>query len=312
MEMDVMSNNNNNHTLAHSSSGDNVDMGIVGYIQGIFCVLSIAGSLFIIINFLSLSKMRRSHPRLVFFLSISNLILAVIGFLSSPFISLQNCYIESILLEFAFTSASIWTLCVETNLAMMIYKVPIVQMREKEKFYHLVAWGVPAILTSVLLVVRHLTARNEFDYDVVCWTDLSSFPIQSFEFYYFHLPIGFIFCINICIFILIAYRLHKEDLATREDSVTQSLLTTKKQVFTRIILYPLSFSICYAGTLISIFYKPSDLLLQHIFYLPTWLHGFLCGIAYFVTPKLWTEYLKYWYQFRGLQQNNAGHTSFAS
>lgn len=113
-------------------------------------ILSLIGSLFIILTFLVFKRTRTFGTKLIFFLSISDFFASIAWLPWNT--SDQLCNIQAIFLQFFELSSYCWTFCI----AISLYQVLFLEQSEKKSqrwlpLYHILSWGLPLI--SVILCV---------------------------------------------------------------------------------------------------------------------------------------------------------------
>jgi len=131
----------------------------------------------------------------VFFLSLSLTFASMIGFSESMWCENQSlCTIQALLLEYFALALAMWWLliCFNIFLAIVVYHKDdsahtsqhISDATESwEKFYHSVAWGVPALFTAIL------SLNGKLGYPVYgnpsyCWITDEDSSVWEFTFYY--------------------------------------------------------------------------------------------------------------------------------
>ena len=74
------------------------------------------------------------------------------------------CSASASVLEFGLLGSALWTACISLTLYLICDKDSTQSVEKLEKFFHIIAWGIPA-LDVCLLVGLKLTGPTEIRYD---------------------------------------------------------------------------------------------------------------------------------------------------
>lgn len=135
-------------------------------------ILSILGSLFIILSYWKFVELRDQLLKCVLFISISDLIYTVVFFicfflpLSQDGVMDFPCYFEAIFLEQFIIASWFWPACFALQLYLHIVRGIKV---ERFRYFHLVSWGIPLLCNIVLLSTNSFSLPNSTT--GWCWID---------------------------------------------------------------------------------------------------------------------------------------------
>eukprot|EP01112_Ceratiomyxa_fruticulosa_P017334 TRINITY_DN5385_c0_g2_i2.p1 TRINITY_DN5385_c0_g2~~TRINITY_DN5385_c0_g2_i2.p1 ORF type:complete len:302 (-),score=7.28 TRINITY_DN5385_c0_g2_i2:24-929(-) len=160
--------------------------------------LGAAGALFIICSFLLFKQVRSFATRLMFFLSLSDLMASISWY---PFgrLSTALCDLQAIGLHFFLCSSFFWTMCISISLFMIFYSDKF-ELQNYFKVFHMICWGIP------LAVVIACFAKGKYGY-FGGWCFISD-PKGIFEVFYF-LPLLVVLLVNVGVFIAIRVKIAK-------------------------------------------------------------------------------------------------------
>ena len=200
-----------------------------------------------------------------------------------------ECTIQGFTLQFFVLASYLWTACFAFHLHQLITK-----KRKKahhlEVYYHAVSWGIPILITIVLLVEK-LTMHT----DIIggadrpwCWltnhaTSSESYDMEQLQqFLMFYLPAVLIFSYNVSIYVFLARQVHGTELGAN--------------IRKRVLLYLLVFSVCAVWGLVHRIYQLFSvghqplLILTYLesFFGP--LQGFLNALVYGVSARVVVRY----------------------
>lgn len=154
-----------NATNGTDSSGY---MDVLKSCISIFCVLSIAGSLLIIVAYLAFKETRTTARQLLMNLSIADLITALanlIGLLtnfgrfrdisSNDSVSVY-CVVQAFIAQFGADSSILWTIVIALY---MLFAIVLRQQNIADKLlpvFYICSWGIPAVILIWFAVVGYL------------------------------------------------------------------------------------------------------------------------------------------------------------
>jgi hypothetical protein len=261
--------------------------------------LSVAGSLFIILSWMLFTDMHFFSRKLIVYISATDLfssaafLYAAIrktGVMSNTggHASLE-CTVQGFSLQFFVLASYLWTGCFAYHLHSLI-----ANRRKKahrlEVFYHAVSWGLPMLIT-IILVVERLSLQS----DIIggadrpwCWLTNHASQHESLEmemiqqFALFYVPAVVVFCYNVMIYIKLAGIVHGTELGSN--------------IRKRVLLYLLVFLLCSVWGLAHRLYQaftPGHQPLKWLSYAEAAigpLQGFLNAIVYGVSAKVVARY----------------------
>jgi len=150
---------------------------IVQTVTIVSCILSIVGSLLIIITYIAWTDIRTRARQIVVFLSIADLLSAV-GYLYGTARKFNenswDCVAQSAVTTFANVSSFFWT----CSIAVYIYLLIVQQQRQITRScmisLHVVNWGVPAIIVAAGVLLGGLGWDRSFISVGWCWVNLDN------------------------------------------------------------------------------------------------------------------------------------------
>jgi len=251
-------------------------------------VLSIIGSLFVIITFWIFPVTRTPLLRLVMFLSIADLMTGIFfleGAVVPEFKTNSLCTAMAVIRTYWFITSYFWT----SLIAIRLYQLSDGTYKETvgyEKIFHLLSWGGPALYMTVLIILNQTTKTDIFGKDGYnfCW-----FSDIQFELPFFFVPTAVFLAFNIIIYIIIIIKMRR---------ISTSGQRSKAQ--TRLLILPLIFIICILpkviGDILFVSTKEIPVVIEVIQSFLLSLQGFLDAIAYGFNPMVWREYKQLWYR----------------
>jgi len=157
--------------------------------------LSLLGSLFIIITFISFKQLRAPALRLVLFLSITDF-MSTVDYITSIIPSYNTatcemyplCYIQSAFGQFAELSRIFWVSCIAFNLWLIAARGMSEAVANRlQKVYHGVSWGVPAVTVIIIFATGIYGPAGSW-----CWIAVD-YSIERFFLLYLWLILAIVF-----------------------------------------------------------------------------------------------------------------------
>lgn len=220
--------------------------------------MSVAGSLFIILSWLLFTDMHFFSRKLIVYIAATDLFSSgaflYAGIFKTGLLSNDGseasleCTIQGFTLQFFVLASYLWTACFAYHLHQLITKKRK-KAHQLEIYYHAVSWGIP-ILITIVLIVEKLTMHS----DIIggadrpwCWLTNHSSQSESYDmeqlqqFLMFYLPAVLIFSYNVSIYVFLARQVHGTELGAN--------------IRKRVLLYLLVFSICAVWGLVHRIYQ---------------------------------------------------------
>ncbi|KAI8801522.1 hypothetical protein BJ742DRAFT_836836 [Cladochytrium replicatum] len=258
--------------------------------------LSFLGSVFIIATYLFVESFRKPSNRLVFYMSFANMLGSIFMFLSSwPARTWQNralCTAQGWLMNTFMLAAIMWSGCLSLQVLLATRKGSNVdQLQQYERWFHLVSWGVPVALSTLLLFIA-----SDVYGDAVLWCWITA-SYQEYRFWFFYMWLWAIFLFNFGIYLWVGYVLMSTQNKIRKMSGGNSSWVPSKGM--RIYLFKTSFFILAffinwiwgSVNRLQNMFNPSEqvyaLFVLHAIFTP--LQGFLNFIAYFLVHYLFRQ-----------------------
>jgi len=209
------------------------------------CCFCLVGSLFIILVFCLCRSLREFNYRLVFFMSISDLITAIAFTLPTyKHDSEFMCYLQAILTNFSALSSVLWTWVI----GYVLYRnyIKEVSSEKKEIWFILLCYGVPIVFTF-LPFTTHSYGRSEG----WCWISIGdqeinyNFDENEKEFHFgnlwrlvcYYIPLWIVIVYNSVVYYKLVKSI-KEELRSVTDQIDSS------GVLKKLMLYPLILILC--------------------------------------------------------------------
>ena len=171
-------------------------------------VLSLLGSLFIIITFSYFKKLQVPTLRLVLFLAITDF-LSTFDYVTSPVMPwdpktcevFPMCHVQAISGQFAELSRIFWVSCIAYNL----YAIAVRGMKERQVdrlqiIYHVVSWGIPAVTVILMEAFQMVSPAG-----IWCWID-EDFTLARLFMLYMWLVVAIVFVFACYIHVCFAVR----------------------------------------------------------------------------------------------------------
>ena len=288
-------NSTNNHTVI-----------VYPIAQSIYTVLavssslSLAGCVFIIFSWFLFQDMHFFSRKLIVYISATDL------FASAAFMyaGLQPgtgkdanhgtslaCTVQGFFLQFFVLASYLWTACFAFHLYQLISNRRR-KAHQLEMYYHMISWGIPSIITIVLIVEKltmHSAIVGASDRPW-CWltnhaTESESWQMEMFQqFLFFYVPALVIFGYNTCIYFVLSKKVHGTELGAN--------------IRKRVLLYLGVFVVCSVWGFIHRIYqlfskdhKPLFILsMAEAIFGPA--QGFLNAVVYGISPKMRSRWIK--------------------
>jgi hypothetical protein len=154
------------HTLCDAYSSLTIDqLRNITKATTLAAALSVLGAGFIIVSYIAFRRLRESFAQRLFLsLSIADFVLSA-GYMISIFLPTSDitgvirpgflCTFQAIILQTFRLSSVLWTSCIAINVFNVVYFHDRDPLRLERRF-HAVSWGVPVLLTVLLLLMRGL------------------------------------------------------------------------------------------------------------------------------------------------------------
>eukprot|EP01006_Ploeotia_vitrea_P040811 TRINITY_DN66462_c7_g1_i1.p1 TRINITY_DN66462_c7_g1~~TRINITY_DN66462_c7_g1_i1.p1 ORF type:complete len:285 (-),score=121.11 TRINITY_DN66462_c7_g1_i1:715-1569(-) len=154
--------------------------------------LSIVGTLFITLSYVVFPSLRSFPYKIIVFLGLADFFNAL-----SYLIGLNSelCQLQAAMSQFFAVATFFWTACFAYNIVqVLVYQH--MDVSRNEPYYHMVSWGVPAVLLVINL------ALDSFGDGVVwCWISADHPYLRFLTFY---LPLLAIVCFNAVVYVVVS------------------------------------------------------------------------------------------------------------
>eukprot|EP00753_Platysulcus_tardus_P014735 PLAT4440.3.p1 GENE.PLAT4440.3~~PLAT4440.3.p1 ORF type:complete len:881 (+),score=463.26 PLAT4440.3:15-2657(+) len=238
----------------------------------ISALLSMMGSLFIIVKYYYRHEGKRLSNQLVNVLSIMDFVSSLFFFIGrEAFASQTLCLLQGVGIELFSLGSILWNSCIAYNLYRWVVSgVSEASLQRNVKWYLLFSLGIPAILSAILLGMQQIGNATLW-----CWVVN---PDLRFPVFYYWLIAAWVW--NGVVFMKVQATISKR---LRSSAASDALITASATVMRKLSQYVLVFVLVWAGALlnriinatIGILYWSA---LLHVCTVP--LQGFLNAIVY--------------------------------
>lgn len=166
---------NSNATSPTTASGfeDEANAVVNRTLTTISSILSLLGTMAIIVSFIAWKDFRSTSRRILVYISIGDFFIA-----GGNLFGVWQPKDDSVVCEsqsFVTTTASLWSFFWTTFLAIFMYTVVAMKQPNRAekmlKFYHIIGWGVPVAITGTALGLKKLGNDNDKFSAGWCWID---------------------------------------------------------------------------------------------------------------------------------------------
>jgi hypothetical protein len=212
-----------------SSSSDEVGDIVLQYLQGTFSILSLLGSLFMIISIILLKRTTKTHGRCLLSLALCQFTLSLTYVATSGFTTLDVdtnnhhslCKLQGVSIQFFNVASWIWTSCIAWNIwAQIVRGYSTAEILRLEKYMHIVAWLLP--LVSCGFVYTTIGTGNDGLNLKWCWAGSSR---SGYTFVFFDAPLLVVLIINLLFISRVVYKVFAE--FSENDEVLNGILSAR-------------------------------------------------------------------------------------
>ncbi|RKO85166.1 hypothetical protein BDK51DRAFT_32529 [Blyttiomyces helicus] len=143
---------------AHTGSLTPDQLATLQYPIRISASLSIIGSASIMLSFIFVPSYRTPSNRLIFWMALCDLFVAIASALGNYPITLEDstlCVVQGFVNQVFLLAGLVWMTAMAVNILVAVTKRRRLEdLARYEKYYHVAAWGLPIILTLPLLFVE--------------------------------------------------------------------------------------------------------------------------------------------------------------
>jgi len=253
---------------------------------------TLAGSSFILISYLAFKEIRHFHLRLIFFLAIADFLTSVV-FILNLYIDISQklpCTILAAILQFSEISSTLWAFCIAFTLDQVI-RVCNYHVERFEKYFHLIAVGIP-IITTILAGVQGLYVNT----GLWCW--VSNRGRGLYRWLYFYGPLVIILFYVVTIYFLVSRKIRSQ-MRLSMHVYQHNSETTIQQTFR---WYIIGWAICWVPALVDrvqgMMYPDNPIYVlsaMHAFFTP--LAGFCNSIAIGFNDEIQAQYAALFWRF---------------
>ena len=139
------------------------------------CGLSIMGALVIIITFVMWPDLRTNSRKIILFISIGDLFVAITNIVGVyGHSNILTCEIEATLNIVAILSSFFWTVFLSVYFYVTICrKITLEKEARMMRFFHVTAWGIPLVLAAIALGDKAVGNSKDFVSSGWCWIKYS-------------------------------------------------------------------------------------------------------------------------------------------
>jgi len=272
----------------HYHSLDKDDQDLLGFISTASACIGVAGSCFIIFTYMIFKSSRSFGTKMVFCLSLADLLHGISWFPWAFNDSL--CTLQASISQFSSLSCYLWTLCIAWSIFLAHYKEHDIELIEEMiHWYYGVCYLLPLLISIVPLFTESQYGSILSQEDNWCWisddTDLWRLLI--------FIPCIVIFLANCTLFVLVTIQMNKHnDLNAARLRVNMALYILAYLLAQAIPMYHMVRNFYHPDNPIYILY-----LFQGIF---NPMQGFFNGIAYGLNEPAFTQNIRMWCVKHGL------------
>ncbi|APA14404.1 hypothetical protein SS1G_11756 [Sclerotinia sclerotiorum 1980 UF-70] len=195
--------------------------------------ISLLGSFFIIITFLSTTAFRKPINRLVFYASLGNLFTNLATLISRSALGKPDgrfCQFQAFLIQMFLPADAYWTLAMACNVMFaFFFQFDVIELRRLEKWYMLLCYGVPFIPAFVFFFVH--TREKGYMYGSAiswCWIDSKWTWWRLWSFY---VPVWITIFITIMIYTVAGKKIYdkRQELVTANQRTSPASLPKLRQ-----------------------------------------------------------------------------------
>jgi len=199
-------------------------------------VLSLLGSLFIVISYLTFPKLRKANGALIFWLSFCDFFSSLAYFAIPVANGNDYCYAQGFIIQFFQIASFIWTASIALALYVVIVrnKSPNIGISHLVKYLHLVAWLFASVDVGIgawLHMFGDANYEEPGSHPSWCWIK-SDMNLEKFLLYF--LPFTLVWIFNAIVYILVSKTIHK---VVKSEEL-------RGRAFRRMRLYLLVFMLC--------------------------------------------------------------------
>ncbi|KAL1920414.1 uncharacterized protein VTP21DRAFT_791 [Calcarisporiella thermophila] len=251
-------------------------------------IISIAGTLTVILTFLFFPRFRNATTRLILWLAISDLIACSATLSGRWAIAAPDsaaCQAQGFIMQWMDICAFFWTMAMAVNMILVIvFQLPATRVMAFEKIWIVVCFFIPFLITLPMLVVNepgkgHMIGNAQ----MWCWIK-NQYAV--WRMYIFYAPMWIIFVMDAVAYVVSAVYLFKTTREIMRAKVNNSALMRFTTVFVKnTSIYLLSYIIIWIFPTASRLYNLTTgefiYELQYLQVLMVSLRGFVHFVAYF-------------------------------
>jgi hypothetical protein len=204
------------------------EIEVIQIIATISGLMSIVGSLGLILSFLFIKELRTFQSKLVLYLSLADLGEAVAWVLSTQSHKPTVCLVQGAFEQFFGMAPILWQLCISAYLLQITAERPV-NTKKQELFYHVICWACPAIATGCGWYFQIFGHSGAW-----CWIK-PAYGMVGIGILY--MPFLVTFTISACVYLYIARVLRKKVTALTKEELLASY-KMRRQLTTRLYLIP--------------------------------------------------------------------------
>eukprot|EP00271_Cylindrocystis_brebissonii_P006505 TRINITY_DN19282_c0_g1_i1.p1 TRINITY_DN19282_c0_g1~~TRINITY_DN19282_c0_g1_i1.p1 ORF type:complete len:328 (-),score=66.66 TRINITY_DN19282_c0_g1_i1:751-1734(-) len=144
--------------------------------------LSFLGSFFIVLCFLTFKDLRKFSFKLVFYLSLADMLCSLFNILGDPGEGIL-CYVQGYATQFFWVASFLWT----TTIAFTLHRTVVQHKTDVDKlgkWFHLYAWGTSLVMTIIPSVAQDFGPAGAW-----CWVQNETLAGKVLRFVTFYVPL---------------------------------------------------------------------------------------------------------------------------
>ncbi|CBX94804.1 hypothetical protein IAQ61_009462 [Plenodomus lingam] len=214
------------HTLKMSSPTSSFSAGHYKAIEVVTrtaSVLSVLGSFFIVGTFIAFPYFRKPINRLIFYATFGNLMVNIATLISTSALPLQGsgdvsrlCEFQGVLIQWFMSADACWDFCMATNvLLVFFFGYNSDQLHKLEKWYFLLAYGIPGIPAIIFVILDH-TGQSVVGPAVIwCWISREH---DWMRIAFFYAPVWLVIAATFAIYVATGVHIYRKRALLRDFS----------------------------------------------------------------------------------------------
>ncbi len=283
-------------------------------------VFSFLGSSFICFCYLIFKDLRKFAFKLVFFLSLSDVLLSVSDMLGDPQDGTATCTFQAVVNSYFAIASILWTTMIAYCLYATVIKRQAIEItRMRERYMHMLCWGYPAVFTILPATTNSYGTSGGW-----CWIKADTSVDQAWRVLQLYLPLWCAMGYNAFVYynivktirnVLKAQREADQAAAARGEISAANTGAREVKMIWRLQFYPLIMLICWfmpTVNRIQNIISPKEPIFFVVLMAVTLssLQGILNSLAYGFTPSVTNRIQEAWIGCRQGRQGGSNSSDY--